>query len=170
MKNKTTIWLIIIALAALGLFVYFYVGAPEKPVVGEDGRLSGNYSLRQIMSLDEPYVCTFEKSDETSRIVGVFRTDGDNVYGEFRIRTDLAEAEFNSFLLTRGNESYTWTSLQPLGYKSTAARSTSVNAAPEDQAQIIGLEDTMPYECEPWQEADATVFEVPGWVNFAELE
>lgn len=168
MKNKTIIWLIIIALAALGLFAYFYAGGPERPLVGEDGRVSGNYSLEQIMSLDEPYLCTFEKSDETSRIVGTLRTDSDNVYGEFRIRTDLAEAEFNSFLLTRGNESYTWTSLQPIGYKSTVASSASTNASPEAQAQIVGLEDEMAYECEPWV-ADDTVFEVPTWVNFTEL-
>jgi hypothetical protein len=168
MKNKTTVLLLIMLIAAITLFAYFFP-REAKPIIKEDGSVAGNYSIKQIMSLGNSYVCTFEKSDETSVVVGTIHTNSKNIYGEFRILTSVLETEFNSYLLTQGNESYVWTSLQPVGQKSKVAKSANINATPEEQTQIIGKTDKVDYDCKPWEE-DKTVFEVPSWINFVEVE
>lgn len=171
MKNQITSWLVIIALIALGIFVYIYGSRPAIPMVGENGKISGNYAIEGIMRLGKPYVCTFEKSDGISKIAGVVHTDGQKIYEEFRIKTDALEGkEFNSFLIIRDGEAYTWTSLQNIGYKSSVAKSASKNASLQEQAQIIGTRDKVQYECKPWPEVDNTIFETPAWITFSELK
>lgn len=170
MKKQIALVLIVIAVIIIAIWAFSSAGGPQAPEVGPEGQISGNYTLESIMGLGKPYVCTFSKSDATSIIAGVLHTDGDKVYSEFRIRTDLAEDDFSSFLILRDGESYTWSSLHNLGYKGQIASSASVNASPQEQAQIIGLEDEMPYECEPWQDPDETIFETPPWITFMELE
>lgn len=170
-KNQIVSWSVIIALIALGVFVYVYGSKPAIPVVRENGRISGNYAIEGIMRLGKPYVCTFEKSDGTSKIAGVVHTDGQKIYEEFRIKTDALEGkEFNSFLIIKDGEAYTWTSLQNIGYRSPVAKSASRNASPQEQAQIIGTRDKVQYECELWQEVDNTIFETPPWISFLELK
>lgn len=168
MKDKTTILLVVMLLAALALFAYFFP-RETKPIVNENGGVNGIYSIKQIMSLKDSYVCKFESSDDMSAVAGTVHTDGQNIYGEFRILSATLGAEFNSYLLTRENKSYVWTSLQPVGQISKIARSASVNASPKEQAQIIGKEDKMQIECKPWQN-DPTVFDIPNWINFVEVE
>ncbi len=170
MKNQITSWLIIVGLVAVGVLVYVYGSRPTVPEVGEDGKISGSYTIEGIMGLNKPYRCTFEKTDGTSSILGVMRVQGENAYVEFRIRTGLMSEEFNSFLLIKGGEAYTWTSLQNVGYKSVAAKSASRNASPLEQTQIVGTRDKVEYKCEPWQYKDASLFEAPSWVTFTDLK
>lgn len=169
MKKQITLSLLGIALVALGIGAYVYASKPATPTVGVDGKINGNYTIAGIMNLGKPYVCTFEKSDGASKIAGVIHTDGQNIYEEFRIKTDVVDKEFNSFLLVKGDETYTWTSLQNIGYKSKVAKSASQNASPQEQAQLIGTRDEVDYKCEPWLEADASIFEIPASVTFQEL-
>lgn len=170
MKKQITLILLGIVLVGLGIGAYVYGSKPMAPKVGEDGKIDGNYTIAGIMSLGKPYVCTFEKSDGASKIVGTIHTDGQNIYEEFRIRTDVVDKEFNSFLLVKGDETYTWTSLQNIGYKSRVAKSASKNASPQEQAQLIGTRDEVAYKCEPWLEADNSIFEIPTSVTFQELK
>jgi len=121
----------------------------------------GGFTIESIEKLGQPYICTFEKSDGTSEISGTIHVNGPRLYGEFKITTSLAKNEFESFLLEKGGLSYVWTSLQNTGYKSAIAQSANVNATPEEQAQIIGLRDKLPYDCQLWQNADNSLFEVP---------
>lgn len=169
MKKQVVSWLIIIGLIVLMTVVYIYGRRPATPTVGADGKISGHYTITGIQRLDQPYVCTFEKTDEVSKIVGVIHLDKNNVYGEFRIKTDLVEKEFNSFLVVNNKEAYVWTSLNNVGYKSPAAKSANKNASPLEQAQIVGFNDKIPYECKPWLEIDSTIFEIPSWIVFSEL-
>lgn len=170
MKKQITLSLLGIALVGLGIWAYVYGSRPAMPEVGEDGKINGNYTIEGIMRLDKPYVCTFEKSDETSKIAGVIHTNGQNIYEEFRIKTDVVDKEFNSFLLVRDDTTYTWTSLQNIGYKSKVAKSASENASPEEQAQLIGTRDEVAYQCEPWLDTDDSIFEIPTGVTFSELK
>ncbi len=170
MNNKTTLAIFIIILAILAIFILTLMGGPGRPVVGEDGRVSGSYSLESIMSLNEPYRCVFEMTDETSIVQGVITTHGEDAFGEFRIRTENVENDFNSFLLIKDKrDAYVWTSLYPFGYQTRAARSAVSGATPAEQSQIIGLRDEVQYDCEPWQNPDDTTFEVPEWITFSEL-
>jgi hypothetical protein len=169
MKKQIASWLILIVFIALGIFVYVYGGKPEIPTVGANGEINGNYAIGGIMRLGKPYACTFEKSDATSQIAGVIHTDGQRIYGEFRIQTDLLKNNFSSFLLIKDGVAYSWTSLQDIGYKSSAAQSASKNASPIEQAQIIGIKDRVPYKCRPWLEVDNTIFDVPTSIKFSEL-
>lgn len=170
MKKQISSWITLIVLVALGAAVYIYGNKPSAPAVGEDGKISGDYSIAGVMRLGKPYVCTFEKSDGSSSVMGVIHTDGQKIYGEFRIETKTTEAEeFNSFLVMGDGEAYVWSSLQNIGYKSKAAESASKGASPAEQGQIIGLRDKIPYKCSPWQDVDSAIFEPPTWVTFSEL-
>lgn len=170
MKNQIMFLSAGIVLVIIGIFLFGYEGKSQIPVVGTDGKIDGNYAIEGIMRLGKPYKCTFEKTDGTSKILGIVRTDSKNVYGEFRIRTDLTKSEFNSFLIMKEGEAYIWTSLQNTGYKSPIAKSANRNASPQEQAQIVGMKDEIEYKCEPWLDVDNTVFETPTWVTFSELK
>ena len=171
MKDKIIFPLIGVVLAILVIFGWnFYKNKPETPVVEADGNINGEYSIESIMLLGKPYICTFEKTDGVSEIAGTIKTDGQKIYGEFTIKTDLLKTGFNSFLLISDKQAYTWTSLSQLGYKSPAAKSASQNASPQEQAQIVGLKDKMPYECKLWQNADNSLFEIPASIKFSEIK
>jgi hypothetical protein len=170
MKKQAISWLVIIVFIVLGVFAFIYGNKPTVPTVGADGKINGEYSIAGIMALGKPYKCTFEKNDESSRIIGTIYTDGNNIYGEFRIKTDIMKDEFNSFLMVKDAETYVWTSLEDVGYKSPVTKSASKNASAEEQAQIVGTRDKMQYKCEPWQEVDNFTFETPPWIKFSELK
>jgi len=170
MKNQLAFILGGILLVIVGIFFINYEGKPQAPIIEKDGKIEGNYSIESIMSLDKPYKCTLEKNDENSKIVGLVLTDGKKIYGEFRIKTDLIEKEFNSFLIMKDNKSYTWTSLENIGLEYPAVKSASKNASPQEQIQIIGLKDKILYKCEPWPQIDDSNFEVPSWITFSEFK
>lgn len=163
-------WLIFAGLAVALIFFYRSTTKPELPAVAVDGSVKGEYSIASIMALNQPYRCDFEKKDETSSIVGIVTTDGKNIYGEFKINTELVKEGFRSFLLVRGSDTYTWTSLSNVGYQSRVANSASKNASPEEQTQIIGLKDKMQYECKPLAGLDQSTFEVPTFIQFPDLQ
>jgi hypothetical protein len=160
-----------VLLALICIFLFNYQNNKiAVPTVGENGKVSGLYTIEGIEKLGKPYVCTFEKADSTSKISGTIRTDGQKIYGEFKINTDLIKNGFNSFIIIKDNIAYIWTSLQNVGYKSPAVKSASANASPQDQAQIIGTQDKIQYECEPWSNADNYIFEIPTSTTFLELK
>lgn len=174
MQNKKTsfiLWIIfgiLIIIAAIVLLEY--KNRVVVPTVGADGKISGNYSIAGIMKLGKPYECAFQKSDGTSNITGTIFTDGSGIYGEFGIKTDLVKNRFNDFLLIKNGQAYIWTSLGNLGYRSPAAKSANKNASPREQAQIVGTEDVMQYDCQPWNQIDNSVFEIPSSIKFYELK
>lgn len=170
MKKQIKLILILVVLVILGIFVFKYESQPATPVVGADGDINGNYAIEGVMALKKPYICNFEKADETSKIVGTIHINGKNFYGEFRIKTDLVKNEFSTFLLGIGGESYIWTSLGALGYKSPIAKSAGSKASPEQQAQIIGTRDIMNYQCQPWQNVDESIFQIPTSIKFSEIK
>ena len=168
-RNQITFALVGVVVVILLFLGYGYINKPEIPVVGTSGEISGYYAIGGIMRLERPYVCSFEKTDGASKILGVIHTDGENLYGEFKIQTDSVEGKFNSFLMIKNKTAYTWTSLQNIGYKSNVAKSATKNASPQEQAQIVGTRDKMNYECSPWPKVDPTLFEIPNWIEFADL-
>lgn len=171
MRDKIIFPLAGAVLAVLVIFLFNYQNNKlAAPTIGIDGRINGNYAIEGIVGLGKPYVCTFEKTDGASKILGIIHTDGQKIYGEFRIKTDLVKDEFNSFLIIKDGESYAWTSLQNVGYKSSTAKSASKNASPAEQSQIVGTRDKMDYKCELWQDADNSIFELPVWITFSELK
>lgn len=170
-KNIISIVTTIIVVAGL-VYGFIYLNKPNTPVVNADGSIEGLYSTESIMTLGKPYRCNFEKEDDTSKILGVVETDGSKIKGEFRIiAPSLQETkEFSSFLIVKEGVAYTWTSLAPLGYKGSVAKSSSVNASPAEQAQIVGTRDKIEYKCKPLENLDSTIFDPPTWITFTEIK
>ncbi|MEK7635401.1 MAG: hypothetical protein AAB446_03165 [Patescibacteria group bacterium] len=164
--NKTVTWVIIVVLLALGTGIYIYSSRPITPIAGADGTIKGNYSIESIRLLGNPYECAFIKSEGDSKIAGTVRITADQLRGDFDI--SLINSNFASHLIITGDTAYTWTSLQPIGNKGPIAKSTSQNASPIAQAQIIGEKDKIDYTCSIWN-ADTKVFEIPTGITFAEL-
>lgn len=158
-----------IIIVIIAIFLIDFFDRPKVPIVGAGGKISGQYSIQGIMNLNKPYVCKFNKKDGSSEILGTMTTDGQKIYGEFRIKSELVKNNFSSFLIIKDKQSYTWTSLSPLGYKYDAAKSSKTNATPQEQSQLIGLRDELPYECETWQNIDETIFNLPTWITFTDL-
>jgi hypothetical protein len=169
MKKQTTQIIGGVAIIIIVILAIVYFDKPKVPVIGEDGKINGNYSIEGVMNLKKTYVCKFDKKDENSEILGVMTTDGEKIYGEFRIKSNLIKNNFSSFLIIKDKKSYTWTSLTPLGYKSDVAKSSKTNVSPQEQSQLIGLRDELPYECDLLQNIDQTIFDVPTWINFTDL-
>lgn len=156
-----------IILAILVIWAYgFYGNRLPTPIVDPDGKISGEYAILSIMELEKPYVCAFEKADEVSKISGTIYLENKKLYGEFKIKTDIIKEDFNSFLIIKDEEAYIWTALQNIGYRSKAAKSASHNASPNEQAQIIGLEDIISYKCEIWTKVDQSKFTTPNGIKF----
>jgi hypothetical protein len=169
-KSQIVSWIIVLIFAVAGVLFFALRNRPETPQIGPEGEINGAYTLEGIMRLGRPYVCTFTKSEGNNEVAGIIHTDGKSAYGEFRVITDLAEKEFSSFLLIKGNESYNWTSLQNAGYKMPVVKNTGPSASPQQQAQLIGTRDKNEYKCEPWQNPDQTIFDAPSWITFTELK
>ena len=144
-------------------------GAPA-PQVQEDGSINGKYSIEGILGLGKAYECTFTKSDATSQVSGKVFTDGKQVYGEFNINTQAINQSFQSFLVIKDDITYTWTSLQPIGYRAPVAKSATTNASPNEQAQLVGTTDPIDYSCKLWAGVDAKKFEIPTNITFADLK
>ncbi|NLE07495.1 MAG: hypothetical protein GX627_02720 [Parcubacteria group bacterium] len=171
MKKQTISWLIILAFVIVGVVIFVLGSKPETPIINENGEIKGNYTLAGIMSLNQPYKCTFTKSDEISNVLGVIHVNNKNAYGEFRISTTIlgSSEQFTSFLLLNNKDAYVWTSLQNIGYQSNATKSANKSSSLKDQAQIIGSHDKMDYNCSPWKDYDVSVFEIPTFIEFSRV-
>jgi len=170
MNKKQVVGLVLVLIIIIGaIFVYKNASKYDLPTVDVDGNVSGNYSIENIIALNKPMRCTFNKTDGTSELSGIFHTDGAHIYGEFRIRSTASDSNFSSFLIIKNGESYTWTDIVPLGYKTKVAESAKTNAGAKEQSQLIGTEDKIQLECKPWQEVDTSIFEAPSWITFTSL-
>lgn len=169
--NKQFIWVgIVVVVVLAGIFVISKGGNTSTPRVAQDGSIAGKYSIEEIMSLGKSYECTFLKEDATSQVSGKVFTDGKQVYGEFNINTQIINQNFQSFLVIKDDMTYTWTSLQGVGYKAPVVRSATVNASPSEQAQIVGTQDQVDYTCNPWTNVDNSKFEIPKNITFTDLK
>ena len=166
-KNQSTIWLTVFTLLIIGSFAYIYINKPIIPVIGADGTIKGNYSIESIRMAGQPYECSFTKTDGSSRISGTLQIISDQLRGDFDI--SLLDKDFASHIIITGGFAYTWTSIGPVGYKGSIAKSASKNASPTEQAQIIGTEDKMDYTCFLW-EVNSKLFDIPTGITFTELK
>lgn len=165
-KNWITALIIFIVIALIGVAIVRY-SKPTLPVVQPDGSTKGNYALKNIMALKESYECSFTKSDEVTRVVGTLQTDGSKIRGDFDISltTKDGEKSFASHLIVIDNQAYSWTSLQPVGYKTRYTGSANKNATPEEQGQMVGKGDVLPLNCVK-KNIDQGVFNIPEAINF----
>jgi hypothetical protein len=178
--------ILFIILVLIGVGAYFALNktkgeidilSGDLPLPNSEGTIVGTYSLKNIIDQELPYECTMGKSDETSRVLGNIFISGDGkIRGDFDLELVLPEEtpteiprSFASHLIVDGDTAYTWTSLQPIGYKTKVAKSATKNASTEEQSQIVGIDDELEYECKPWN-ANLTVFIVPTGISFSELE
>ena len=171
MKNTIKTWVTVVLLMVGAFFLYQYMSRVEVPVVRADGTVSGTYSLESILTLGKPYKCAFEKEDGVSKISATFYTNTPDVYADFTIQTNTLENQrFNSFFLIKDKTTYTWTSFSNLGYKTPVVKSAFKNATPREQAQLVGIQDKMPYECELLDQVDSSLFIVPTPITFSDLK
>lgn len=167
-RDQIIVLVFLLALTALSLSVYFYGNQPEKPEVSADGSVIGSYSIASLKTLEQPLSCTFDATDGNSKMTGIIKTDGESAYGEFRVESKPLESEFNAFLVMKEDQTYAWTSLENVGYKSKTAKSASRGASVEEQSQLIGSRDKLDLSCKPWEEIDRSLFEVPPSITFLE--
>ncbi len=156
-----------------------FINLNEGVIIMEGGIIKGNYSIDDILGIGVHYKCTFLKTDESSRISGIVRMAEDKIRGDFDIDlistgSNLGDSgegnvSFASHLIIKEGLAYSWTSLQPIGYKSSVAESSSNNASLTEQAQIIGLKDKIPFECSPWN-AILNAFDLPSGIDFLDLK
>jgi hypothetical protein len=130
--------------------------------MNQDGTISGDYTLKQIVGLDKDLSCELRRSDQSSSIVGAVVISQGNARGDFDISTEAVDMPFASHFILQDDIIYTWTSLAKVGYKSAADR-----ALP--QGGVVGLQDKAPYTCAPWN-ADLTRFQLPSGINFQEVD
>lgn len=183
--RATIVILILLALGALFLFWnrggQSLVNLGEGVIVAQDGTIAGEYSIKQIFELGLPYECSFLQNDSFTQISGLFRMAEGGLRGDFDINiqsdktsfgdtTPDQRAFFASHFIVKDGLAYTWTSLQSnFGYKSPVVDSINNRSSVQAQAQIVGLEDKLSYNCKPWN-AVLNVFDLPSGITFTELE
>jgi hypothetical protein len=182
---KSTFFILIIL--ALGA-VYFFLSQEEIPILDlnegvlimADGSIKGNYSIEDVLDVNTPYECNFNKTDEMSQVNGLVRIAENKVRADFDIQinpqaTNFGDANtdqrafFASHFIIKEGITYTWTSLQNTGYKTPILTSSEAGASKEAQAQILGFKDKVPLECKPWN-AVLNAFDLPTGINFVDLE
>jgi len=178
--------ILILVLLAAGA-IYFFLSRGDAPIIdlGEgviimaDGSIRGSYTIEDILSIGTPYECIFRKSDATSQVNGTVRMTENMVRGDFDIEVQTAStnwgdasgdnrAAFASHFISKEGTTYTWTSLQNIGYKMPIVDSALNNASQAEQAQIVGFKDKVDFACTVWN-ANLTVFELPSGITFSEL-
>lgn len=182
--RATILILVILAIGALFLFANKKDGSlidlGEGVIINQDGSISGNYSIKQIVELNTPYECSFKKSDANAQVSGIFRMIDGRLRGDFDIdiqsnKTVFGDtspdqrAFFASHFILKDGFTYTWTSLQNIGYKSEMTNNIDGGSSTLEQAQIVGFEDKVDYECKPWN-AVLNVFDLPSGITFSEIK
>ncbi len=180
---KKVLFLIIVIVAIGAYFALnktkeeINVFSSDLPLPNNEGAIVGTYSLKDVLDQKKPFSCTFIKIGETSRVIGEIRlSDEGDLRGDFDVELVIPEdapnqetpRSFATHFIIKDDTSYTWTSLQPVGYKAGVAKSASKNASQEEQAQIVGINDKQDYECKPWNQ-NLTIFELPSGINFLDL-
>ena len=59
--------------------------------MGADRSIVGKYSIKDILSLEIPYECTFNKEDKSSQVSGVVRMAEDKIRGDFDIEIQSSQ-------------------------------------------------------------------------------
>jgi len=164
-----------IGIAAVIILIIIFVIVAKKGGTGniskgENGQLKGEYSLQDIINLKNPYECTFMKNDGASNLSGHVRIAESKVRADLDIEYRAQDGgNFASHFIMMDGLSYIWTSLQSVGYKAKIAESSGKRSSPADQAQILGLDDKMDYNCAPWN-ADLNAFKLPQGITFLEVK
>jgi len=165
--NKKNVIIAVVVLAVIVLMVVFTGGSRVN--IADDGKLTGEYSIKDVLNLKQPYECTFMKDDGASTINGALRIAEGKVRGDFDIKlSDKDGGSFASHLIIKDDVSYSWTSIQPIGWKTEVAKSAEGGESQSDQAQLVGINDKAAYTCNPWN-ANLTVFDLPSGITFLEL-
>lgn len=181
---KSTIFILI--LLGVGA-VYFFLSDRKMPsidlnegvLIMADGKITGNYAIKDILELEVPYECNFNKTDTTAQVSGLVRMAEGKVRADFDIQinpqaTNFGDsgtdqrAFFASHFILKDGVNYIWTSLQNTGYKSNITDSAE-GSSKKDQAQIIGIEDKVAFDCKPWN-AVLNAFDLPTGIKFVELK
>jgi hypothetical protein len=134
----------------------------SAPTVNQDGTLQGDYSVRDIVKVEQSLQCDLRSFDETSSIIGSVVVAEGKARGDFDIASQQLEAPFASHFILDGDTVYTWTSLAAIGYKAAANDNSP-------QGGVVSVSDKAAYTCRPWN-ADLTRFQLPSGITFQELE
>ncbi|MEK9185385.1 MAG: hypothetical protein AAB863_01285 [Patescibacteria group bacterium] len=166
MSSKIFIYTLLAAVVVMGGATILYrISPPRDPevlTINNDGQISGEYKLQDIIALDESFKCEFKKSDSDSEVSGaIIIAPGAKVRGDFVINTKAAPAPFESHFIMRGGYIYTWTSLLKVGFIAPAVREFS-----RDQTSVIATNEKIFYNCARSMSAPGD-FEVPADVTFS---
>lgn len=155
---KIFIYTLLLAVVVLGAWLGFKKDDDSGITpISIDGKIDGEYSLSEIIALDESYKCEFEREDDESSVEGeIFTAPGPKVRGDFEIKSTAVESPFQSHFIIKSGVIYTWTSLLNVGFKSLFV-STSTS--------VLNTDEKMKYECSQVP-LDQTKFDLPSEIIF----
>ncbi|MBU1130460.1 hypothetical protein KKE45_04040 [Patescibacteria group bacterium] len=151
-------------------------GGGGKIVVSEEdsGLFSG--SLRDLVLKGRPMKCSYEVKNENGGASGVTYVSGKKVRGDFK-NVDMDGKEIESYFISDGEWTYTWSSGSNNGMKMKAdgwEKEEEESNEPDADYGGMSYEDNsnvdtkMDYKCEEWK-TDNSVFEVPSNIEFKDM-
>jgi hypothetical protein len=165
---KTFIYTLIAAVVIIG--GWLAIKASSKPadsntiIISENGDIAGEYTLADIIAIDESYTCEFIKSDSDSEVKGnIYIAPGAKVRGDFEIDSEATEEPFESHFIMRGGYIYTWTSLLNVGF---IAPVTEASTSP--QGGGVSFEEKLAYKCLRVT-LEHNMFEIPADITFRNI-
>jgi len=179
--------LVVISLAIFVFFLFFYdrgvkdgVGAldTEKTEIQEEDlqpeKMAGMGSLSGLSRRGENLECsiTYKNNDAPEESVeGSFFTSRERIRGDF-LTTDNGQQILSSIII-RDDMMYSWSEIdgQKYGMKVDLKELEKMEAQGEtpDTREPVPLDDTVQYDCKPWNNVDGSVFEEPRDIVFSDF-
>lgn len=175
-KTPLIIGIIIIILLAIGGYLYLnksqsslsIMGGTNK--IGETAQGSALKSLKDLMTMGQDQMCTFESTDENGSNKGSSYISGEKVRTDFS-GTDPDGKAYNGSMISDGTYMYSWSTASPQGMKIKITEET--NQAVEDVKQdaqknpnqFIDPNDKVDYKCQGWR-ANQGMFTPPSDIEF----
>ena len=174
--NKTS--LIVVAVVLIGAGAWYMMSSNdtgtevtdssvESTSEAETGTVAGKRSMRDLMAMDTPQMCTFNHETEAAASAGTVYTANGKMRGDFNSATDAGNVE--SHMIMDGGHMYMWSSAMPQGMKMAVDQNARAGTgAGASQGQMVDYNQALDYNCQPWS-ADASMFIRPGGVEFMDM-
>ena len=152
---------------------------PVKKVLAEP--TSGTSSLQELLSKGEDLECSISYKNPLvvaldgviaeEPVTGTFFTSGGKMRGDFILPEAVAGSV--SSLIMRDNTMYNWSEIagEKYGMKydlATRAKAESSGDTPEAKSPVP-FDQSVSYECKPWENVDGSIFESPTDVMFKDV-
>lgn len=130
----------------------------------------GQGTLQELRMLKENLECTvrFDAGTAGSRVEGTYFVSEGSMRGDFLTDSPDLSGKILSSMIIKGEIMYSWSEIdgQMYGVKIDLSQ---VEEAVIDDKSAVSINESVKYDCKPWENVDGAIFLPPGNVLFQDL-